>query len=110
MKPSFADELFIAVGVYICTERYRKQGTLSTGHTGALSSTLNAWYFNPKESCGAQAEQTPMLPGAYTCSVVQWMGQRVSGKQIPSHLRLSLERGNCLMSPVPDTQALTAIP
>lgn len=24
MKPSFADEPFIALGVYICTERYRK--------------------------------------------------------------------------------------
>lgn len=22
-----------------------------------MSSTLNTWYFNPKESCGAQAEQ-----------------------------------------------------
>lgn len=69
-----------------------------------MTSTLNAWYFNPKESYGAQAEQTPMLSGAYTCSVVQWMSQRVSGKQIPIHLRLSLERGNCLMSPVPGTQ------
>lgn len=39
-----------------------------------------------------------------------WMDQRVSGKQIHIHLRLSLERGNCLTSPVPGTQTLTAIP
>lgn len=74
-----------------------------------MSSTQNTWYFNLKESCGAQAEQTPVLSGAYTCSV--YMDGLTGFWEADTHSpQAQSGMCNCLTSPVLGAQTLTAIP